>query len=507
MTLFETVRAALLLSGRRCVFSLKEAIRKSPLLLFYARKVRVLWALAALKVHTGKFAAYDGDLFSAYLDFCKKSGLLYSQLGVGVIDEKDLNTNDIDDRIEAIAFRFFAAHRNLFSKPAASSASSKVGVLFTELYATGGHTPLVENLVYSLCGSYDLQIFCTRKTFTLVGDYRKKKDNLTDHFPINGVDWDGGAQSLAENVYQYYNQIVESGCGILFCYIHPHDVVTTATLALIKKYTNIKIVDINIQDHFYSLGFKFAHLIIDARPAGQHLTRDIRGYHNTILMPPQKTSDKKTIFHSAEEKNALRASLGIQPGELFTLTGTADYKIFDNGKSPYLEMIKDLLLAEPKLKHVLMTELSVDGAQNIIDSIFTDKALAERFIIINRVAAYDLYMQACDFFIDSFPQGGATIHIDMMRNKRPTVLKINKEMPLRSFEFYLPKDYAYQYAAIEDMKAGILHLLHSPEEQERMAAILHEHYKANYEYEVVLNKYKALIENRDRLESFYESQE
>jgi hypothetical protein len=301
-----------------------------------------------------------------------------------------------------------------------------------------------------------------------------------------------------------YNDILCSDIDVLFCYIHSQDIVAVAVMMLLQKNSNIKIIIINMQDHFYNLGYKFAHLIIDARLAGQNITKNIRGYKNTIMMPLQQRKENETIYYSEEKKQKLRDSLGIKKDEYLTLTGTGDYKIFEENTSKYFEMIRDLLIAEPKLKHLLMTEFHISNGKKIFNAVFKNhQELLQRLIIIDRVAEYDIYMQTCDLFIDSFPQGGALIHIDMMPNKRPTVLKINTTNPVRSFEYYLPKDYEYQYETIEEMKKGILKLLRSKEEQKKASEELYQYYLDNYEFEIVKKKYKELIDGSDNLEQFF----
>ena len=151
-----------------------------------------------------------------------------------------------------------------------------------------------------------------------------------------------------------------------------------------------------------------------------------------------------------------------------------------------------------------MTEFDSLKCRIIFNQVFkNNQDLLKRLIIIDRVSEFDIYMQTCDLFIDSFPQGGALIHIDTMRNKKPTVLKINKENPVRSFEYYLPKDYEYQYNNVEDMKKGILKLLYSKTERQKASEKLYQYYLDNYEFELVKKKYKELINESDNLEQFF----
>lgn len=491
--------------GKRVFYILKKILGYNP----YIKKLALIGYFCVLRVNIfiqKKLSVnkYDVKLFEIFEDFIKYTGLLSGKINVSSIDEKTLNTNSYDIKIEKVILGYYKNNKNKFHVSNYNNSKRKIAILFTELYSTGGHTPLVERLAESFLGEYDLKIFATRLDFTVNGDYKDKKNNLCSKIDIDGVNWNFTLDKMTELIASLYNKIVDSKTDVIFCYIHPHDVIIAATIGLLKKYTNIKIIIINIQDHFYSLGFRFAHLIIDARPAGQSITKNIRGYNNTILMPLQQKAKDQTIYFTQDEKNNLRKKLSINDEEFFTLTGCADYKIFGDNDSPYLEMVRDLLIQEPRLKHIIMTKFSIPNNKKIFSAVFKGhKDLLSRLKIIERVPEFDLYMQACDLFIDSFPQGGALIHIDMMRNKRPTVLKINAANPIRSFEYYLPQSYKYMYANVEDMKEGILKLLHSKTEADKVSNQLYQHYLNNYEFYTVKEKYKTLIDNSDNLEKFY----
>jgi hypothetical protein len=98
----------------------------------------------------------------------------------------------------------------------------------------------------------------------------------------------------------------------------------------------------------------------------------------------------------------------------------------------------------------------------------------------------------------------ALTQVDMMRNKRPTVVKINRESALLSFHEYMPKDYPYMFDNVEDMESGILKLLYDKTEQQKFIDMLYNHYLMTFESDIVKEKYIKLIDNCDNLEQFYE---
>ena len=91
----------------------------------------------------------------------------------------------------------------------------------------------------------------------------------------------------------------------------------------------------------------------------------------------------------------------------------------------------------------------------------------------------------------------------MQCNKIPSVIKINKTNPVKSFEYYLPKNYEYKYNNIKDMKRGILKLLYNETERKEVSNYLYNYYLKTYEFNTVKNKYKTIISNANVLEKFY----
>lgn len=481
---------------------IKTILDKYPRIFIIVKTVRQSINHAFLAIKKIFSSKYDLRLYTIYNQFLALSGLDGSKATVDIIEESSLNTNSYDLEIEKTILEYYKVNKDKFVQRQIiqkESQNKNIGILFTEIYAVGGHTPLIERLVESFSSTYNMKAFATLTT-------NHSHPKLEKKINIERFHWIFGEISLIKFVLRLYNSILQKQIDVLFTYLHPHDIVAVAVLALLKEHSNVKVCFVNMQDHFYNLGYKFAHIIVDARPAGLHITKNIRGYKNTILMPLQQKHKAETFYYSDEEKMQLRKHLGIEEGEYFTLTGCASFKIFDKSGSKYFEMIKVLLEKEPLIKHIVMMEFDRREYKDIIKGIFQDSPqLFARLKIIDRVSEYDIYMQTCDLLIDSFPQGGALIHLDMMRNKKATVVKVNKDNPFQSFEFYLPPNYEYMYENTEDMIRGICKLLHSPEEQSKASGELYNYYLDNYEFNVVKEKYEKLIVNSENLETLYEA--
>ena len=164
-----------------------------------------------------------------------------------------------------------------------------------------------------------------------------------------------------------------------------------------------------------------------------------------------------------------------------------------------------MLLNERQCKHVIVTELLEKEKRDIAKVFKGNKQLLERLIIVERVAEFDLLLQMADVFIDSFPLGSALVHIDAIRNKRPTVIKKDAANELYTFYNYLYDDYEYAVEDLQEMLGKTLFLLRNREERQRVAARCYQHYLDTYEFDTVKKRYRALIDNHRSLEQFYAS--
>jgi hypothetical protein len=129
--------------------------------------------------------------------------------------------------------------------------------------------------------------------------------------------------------------------------------------------------------------------------------------------------------------------------------------------------------------------------------------LLSRLIVVDRVVEFDIMLQVCDVFIDSFPLGSALVHIDAIRNRRPTIIKKNNNNEIYTFYNYLYEDYEYAVDNIDDMLAKALYLIRNKDEQYRIATKGYAHYLETYEFQTIKSKYKRLIENHQSLHLFF----
>jgi hypothetical protein len=365
-----------------------------------------------------------------------------------------------------------------------------VVVLATELYDTGGHTPVMNKFIDSIVDDYSVSLLLSRLHNSRVCAPLRHRD-LEEKIFVGGVN--DSRWHFKKNVSKLYRKIVETNASKVVVFTHPHDFLAVAVLALVKKHTSINVIFYNHADHLPSLAISLSDLVVNCRHSGVYITQYLRKISRTVKLPLQSLAKDETVYLTCDQQLSLRRGLGVQDDEQLTLSGFDGHKIFSDSHDQYLKLIKTLLMKRPNLKHVLISNLNEEQLSKI-EQVFLDAPEARsRFLLKGMVSQFNELFQSCDLFIDSFPLGSALTHIDMMRNKKPTVVKINTENALYSFEDYLPKDYKYAFSNLDDMGRGIERLLDEPAEAQRVVEENYQHYLNTNEYSVVKKRYLDLL--------------
>jgi hypothetical protein len=406
------------------------------------------------------------------------------------------DTREIDREIAAYTYKLFDNKVTVQEYV----NENRIAILATELYDSGGHTECLKSTVMNLSNDYEITTFLSKKNISY--NLAPNKIQVIEKYSkIDGIDFLDF--NFSKNLLIMFKKITGFAPRVIFIYMHMNDFFNTALIAMIKKYTKTKIIYFDHGSHFAALGFGFADLVLEGLPAAFYITKKYRCVDkcNVIGLFSDKAENIK--YFSDEEIKNKKTELGIKEGNYLTLSGAIGYKLFDKNKSPYFEMIKKILEREKKLQHVLITSLS-DSEKNIIENIFLNSESRSRLIFIPVTNDYEILFQSCDVFIDSFPISSALTQIDLMKFKKPTVVKINKENALWSFHEYMPKNYPYMFENVEDMENGIFKLLYDKNEREKIIKMNYKHFLTTFEGNVVKQKYVDFIENSDNLEQFYE---
>lgn len=333
---------------------------------------------------------------------------------------------------------------------------SKVCILATRTYDSGGHTECILRLMDFLA---DFKLYYIERNPVCSNPDRDsgKLKSLAERAETSLMTLE---RDSGRAVSELYEAIVSTNAGNVVSFIHPQDAVSAGVLGLLKEYTSIHIIYNVHADHLLNLGLSFADVVLVGRQASQ------KALARYLSRPPIISSVApcyaRTFTFDENDVREEKRKLGLSDDHYVTLTGCPAYKIFKDPDLPYWRLIKRLLTVEPKLKHIFISSLTV-GQRRALEALFSDSpGLLERIIFLEPGARFPLYINVADLFIDSFPMGSALTHIDVIREKRPTIIKINDDDPFLSFQDYLYDGYEYCCHTPDEMFDSILYLLHNP---------------------------------------------
>jgi hypothetical protein len=378
--------------------------------------------------------------------------------------------------------------------------AKEVLFLATEFYSAGGHSKCVLNLIEAIHPSYPCHLLLTR----LQNSVRSAPDlmqALEQYATIDGLTVEGGLDE--QTIKQAFEKISALAPKVVFVFSHMDDVCATVLLALIKRYTPIKIIYFNHGSHYPALGFAFADLVLEGMPTTHYVTKHFRGIDkcHVVGLPDQAKED--IVYISDEEKASLRERLELEPHHPLLMSAGASYKFFEGETSPYFAMLNEILSQDEHIHWVIFSEFN--KAEHALIQQHVDAKNRNRLKIRPFTSEYRAYFQACDVYVDSFPVSGALMQVELMGLKVPTVVKINRDNALTSFHEYFEASYPYLCENVDAMKAGILDLLYHPEKRHAAVEQNFQHYLKHYEAEAVRQKYKALIDGSNRLSDFYDT--
>lgn len=351
-----------------------------------------------------------------------------------------------------------------------SHNKTKVLILNSELYDTGGHTNLAIQYARIFKNDYPLYIYLTNIFNSKTETARVKsvilKDITTEYYRSKEV-------KLDDKIIELYNYIIAHKITTLNVNIHMEDVVGSAVLYLINKHTNINIIFWNHASHYFCLGTIYAKKIISGLKNGESITPYLRGYNNLISLPFLMPDVPKN-----KDKSITREALGIPKDAVVTLTGCHKQKL----GIEYFNLIKRVLDNNENIYHIW-----VGGEKE--ECIF----YSNRFLKVGFTPNFNAFIEISDFYVDSFPQGSALALVDCIKEAKPVVIKINTENKFKSFEEYLYERYELNSKTSEEMFFNIMKLAKDKVFYKTMQKKVLAHYEKTYSLQKNKPLYEKLI--------------
>ena len=405
----------------------------------------------------------------------------------------DFDTGKIDNRIAKLAEFIYRRYTSRFGALQADNRPL-VAYIATELYSVGGHTPCVVNLAESMTsqeGGQVLYLSRLKKTEASVPAIIQRIRSAAGR--VEGVD--DSVRNVVNNTIELYNRIVSFSPRNLVIFIHQNDILSAMVLYLLKQHTDIKLVFWNHASHYPNVAMHYAHCILEGTPTTLRVTEERRFLHNGVIFGLQSKPVEQVVYYSTEAKAAKRAELGIEDGELLTVSGGHPRKFFTpDDESEYFGMVLNLLKTMPHLKHVVMSSMG-QRELKVIENIFAGyEGERSRLLLLQPSREYELVFQCSDLYIDSLPIGSAMTQIDCMYNKVPTVVYVNTGSLEHTFHEYMPPDYPYMYENVQLMEQGIRFLLANPKARQDAVELNYNYWLNNYESRTVAKKYLNIFD-------------
>jgi len=447
--------------------------------------------ICGIPVLKAKFKKGKTNIYLCGILICSKRTDL-AEIIEKVQNNKSFDTHSLDKEISLLAPQLEYKRKK--------TNSQRVAFIATELYNMGGHTKCLRDFQKAVSESFEECLFLVNLSASWKNAFQEMQ-HIKKYSKIDGIEQN--YLLFNKSITTLFDKIIQFNPKALIVFIHPDDILGTAVLYLIKKYTDIRILYCPHASHFPNLGISFADLVLEALPVSAYITQKFRKINKTLISRSliSKSIEENPSF-TKEQIAAKRKELGIKDGYKCTMSGASSYKFFEQNTSEYFETIKTLLERNPKLQHIVISHFKNEETA-VINEIFKKSETRNRLLIVPFSNEYELMFASSDVFIDSFPIGSALTQIDLMRLKVPSVVKINTENALWSFHEYMPQDYMYMFENAKDLILGVEKLLSDKEECKRISEANYKHYLKYFEGNAVKRNACEMLKNIDCPEQFY----
>ena len=228
--------------------------------------------------------------------------------------------------------------------------SNKLLILNSAIYDFGGHTEVALRLSNVLKNDFDIT-FLVNNFFSINSEELAPVKTSLIKKIVKFVEFE--PQTYEEKIKKLYSYIIDNQFSTIFVNIHPYDVISTVVLALIKKYTAIKICFFNHADHNFSLATSFADILITRLENNKPLVKYLKNNKKLVNVSFLEKTNQPSVYRK-QDIDKKKEELGISQESFISLTGASFYKILSDSNQPYLKLINNLLKDNPTLVHIII---------------------------------------------------------------------------------------------------------------------------------------------------------
>jgi glycosyltransferase involved in cell wall biosynthesis len=252
-------------------------------------------------------------------------------------------------------------------------------------------------------------------------------------------------------------------------HVNPNDV---ASLTASLMYRNASAAEISVYDHvdsFYWLGSTLVDHVIEFRPVGAVIARDLRG------VAPSRISLAPLISRTRNSPEVTRNSLGIPSAATVSLTVAAYYKMTPDGHWDYARTINRLLDANPEHYHII-----VGHGSPAAEKLLLKKLKRDRVLMLGKRTDIDALVRASDVIIESFPLMGGLFRLDTIREGKPIVAVVHPKWPEIFDTGVFPDGYPLVATSNEEVESFSESLIKSADLRDELGRCLKKHYERNF---------------------------
>ena len=227
-----------------------------------------------------------------------------------------------------------------------------------------------------------------------------------------------------------YRKLSELGPQKVLLHINPNDVISLAGAVKYREASGTRLIYNDHVDSFFWLGASLVDRVIEIRPVGGLIARDLRD------IDPAKISHVPLTSRSRKSPSIHREALRLPADATISLTVAAYYKTQPDGHWNYAETINRILERNPKHYHLIVGHGSSQDEQRIRKQLSHD-----RIRFLGKRSDVDALLKVSDFVIESFPLMGGLFRLDAMREGVPVIAIAHPQWPEIFDMGVFPPDY------------------------------------------------------------------
>lgn len=291
-------------------------------------------------------------------------------------------SSEIDRHLSALAAEISECEQECLE-----NFTNRIVFVASQLYTTGGHTRLLENIA-SFENNHSRQPILLL-TCQNIEDLPNRISNSNLFSQVLCL----GRKPVREKIFllRSHAKLAEK----IYNFQHPDDPIPSIALDFVSRPFCFFV---NHADHVFSLGTSFCDAIINIRPFAQEISETRRNATVASVVLPVKLKDQKPKM----DKAAAKRSLGLNPDTVVLLTVSEAYKIIPDGHYNFFQTIGKIITQHPETIYYFV---------GITESFYTS-LLGEQpppqLKLLGRVEEVEIYQAAADIYLEGMPWNSLT---------------------------------------------------------------------------------------------------